>query len=409
MKSTYVIIAAIVVIIIIVGGVFAYISYSGSQNTTPSPTPTPTTTPTASPTAKPSPTPTSSPKITASPTPTSTATPTATPTPSPSPTPTPSPTTLTVATTTSLHDTGLEDNGTGNIKDAFQAAYPWITINFNALGTGAAIANAEAGDSDMILVHSPSQELNFLKSGSGVDRKIVAYNFFVIVGPANDPAGINGMTNVNLALQTLYNATQPGNPNYNPAVQWFSRDDGSGTATAEQTLWKNAGFNYNTLLTQTSWFHTTQQGMGLTLLAANNGVGSGGPGYTLSDTGTFLSYSDQNLIQLKIQIQAQQALLNVYSAIIDNPQNSSLSGTNFNASLLFVNWLVSTAGAASDWELWYLDLWTSPVHSLRSSGQRHSIQRDITRVDSKLRIHERNPRHQLKRNGVPFAVPIQRR
>ena len=81
-----------------------------------------------------------------------------------------------------------------DIKDQFQAAYPWITINFNALGTGAAIANAEAGDSDMILVHSPSQELGFLSTGSGVNRKIVAYNFFVIVGRANDPAGINGMT-----------------------------------------------------------------------------------------------------------------------------------------------------------------------------------------------------------------------
>jgi tungstate transport system substrate-binding protein len=251
---------------------------------------------------------------------------------------------LTVATTTSLHDTGLEDNGAGNIKDAFQSEYPWITINFNALGTGAAIANAEAGDSDMILVHSPSQELNFLKSGSGVDRKIVAYNFFVIVGPANDPAGISSMTNVSLALQTLYNATQPGNPKYNPNVQWFSRNDGSGTATAEQNLWKAAGFNYNTLTTQTSWFHTTQQGMGLTLLAANNGVGSSPSGYTLSDTGTYLSYYDQNLIQLKIQIQAQQALLNVYSAIIDNPQNSTLAGTNFNAALLFVNWLVSPQG-----------------------------------------------------------------
>ena len=57
----------------------------------------------------------------------------------------------------------------------------------------------------MILVHSPSQELTFLKGGYGVDRKIIAYNFFVIVGPANDPAGISGMTNVTQALITLYN------------------------------------------------------------------------------------------------------------------------------------------------------------------------------------------------------------
>ena len=192
MKSTYVIIAAIVVIVIIIGGFFAYISLSNSSSA-PSPTPTPTSTPTPSSTAAP----------TTSPTPTSTASPSQTmsPTNSPSSTFMPSPTTLTVATTTSLHDTGLEDNGTGNIKDAFQAAYPWITINFVALGTGAAITRAETGDADMILVHSPSQELPFLTGGYGVDRKIVAYNFFVIVGPANDPAGISGMTNVSLALK----------------------------------------------------------------------------------------------------------------------------------------------------------------------------------------------------------------
>lgn len=88
--------------------------------------------------------------------------------------------------------------------------------------------------------------------------------------------------------------------------------------------------------------HTARDG--LNPARANNGVGSGSPGYTLSDTGTYLSYSGQGLIQSKIQIAGQQALLNVYSAIIDNPQNSSLSGTNFNASLLFVNWLVSPQG-----------------------------------------------------------------
>ncbi len=86
--------------------------------------------------------------------------------------------------------------------------------------------------------------------------------------------------------------------------------------------------------------------MGVTLLVANNGVGSSPPGYTLSDTGTYLAYYDGGNIQLKIQIQSQQALLNVYSAIIDNPQNSALSGTNFNAAYTFVNWLVSAEGQA---------------------------------------------------------------
>ena len=330
MKNSYIIIAAIVVIVIIIGGVFAYISLSTPTNTTPTPTPTPTASPTSAPTAAPTSTPSPPPSVT--------------PSPTPSPTPPPTPTTLTVATTTSLHDTGLEDNGingntTGTLKAAFQAQYPWITVNFVALGTGAAIAQAEAGDADMILVHSPSQEVTFLKGGYGVDRKIIAYNFFVIVGPANDPAHISGMTDVSQALTTLYNAAQT-----NKQVQWFSRNDSSGTNTAEINLWKAAGYNYATLQKQTSWFQSTGSGMGQTLLEANNGIGGNGPGYTLSDTGTYLAYYDAGNIQLKIQIQAQRALLNVYSAIIDNPQNPALSGTNFNAALIFVSYLVSQQG-----------------------------------------------------------------
>ena len=129
----------------------------------------------------------------------------------------PSPTTLRVASTTSLKDTGLEDvpeifaNGTvvrDDLKDAFQAKYPWITVNFLYYGTGPAIQAAQRGDADMILVHSPTQELPFLTGGYGVDRKIVAYNFFVIIGPASDPAHINGLTNVSQALQNIYNFGQ---------------------------------------------------------------------------------------------------------------------------------------------------------------------------------------------------------
>lgn len=276
---------------------------------------------------------------TPSPSPHATANPTPAPTLAPTPTPTPSPTTLTVSTTTSLHDTGLEDNGTNNIKTAFQAKYPWITVNFVAQGTGAAIQTAQRGDADMILVHSPSQEVSFLTGGWGVDRKIIAYNFFLIVGPANDPVGISGMTNVSQALIKLYTAAQT-----NSQVQWFTRNDGSGTATAESNLWKAAGYNYTQLLQQTSWFHASGQGMGQTLLIANNGIGGGAPGYILSDTGTYLAYYNPGNIQLTIQIQAQKALLNVYSAIIDNPQNANLTSINFNAALTFVNYLVSDEG-----------------------------------------------------------------
>jgi tungstate transport system substrate-binding protein len=249
-----------------------------------------------------------------------------------------------------LYDTGLEDtpetlkDGTvvkDDLKDSFQAKYPWITVNFIALGTGAAIATAQRGDADMLLVHSPSQELTFLNSGYGVDRKIIAYNYFIIVGPASDPAHISGLTNVSQALINIYTAAQtPGNN-----VLWFSRNDASGTNTKEIALWKAAGYTYAQLTNTTlngSWFKSTGTGMGATLLATNY-YGSIG-GYTISDTGTYLAYSTRGDIQLKIDVQGQQSLLNVYSAIIDNPLNANLTSTNFNASLLFVNYLVSSEG-----------------------------------------------------------------
>lgn len=346
----------VVIIVAVVAGIGAYAAYNYiNNNSNPSPTPTPT--PTASPTASPSPT--STPTSSASPSPTASPSPSPSPTASPSPTPTPSPVTLTVATTTSLYQSGLEDtpeilsNGTvirDDIKDTFQAAYPWITINFDPLGTGLAIAKAQSGTDDMLLVHSPSQELTFMNNGYGVDRKLVAYNFFIIVGPPSDPAHIAGMTNVNQALIAIYQAAQNNSANpANQQVLWFSRNDISGTNTKEISLWNAAltgtGVTYNQLNNTAlngSWFKDTNTGMGPTLLAATYYGAVGG--YTISDTGTYYAYYDRGDINLQIVVGAQQSLLNVYSAIIDNPQNAALANTKFNASLTFVSWLVSNAG-----------------------------------------------------------------
>ena len=230
----------------------------------------------------------------------------------------------------------------------------------------------------MILVHSPSQEATFLSGGYGVNRKIIAYNFFIIVGPANDPAGIKGMTNVSQALINIYNAAQS-----NSQVIWVTRNDGSGTTTAETTLWKNAGYTYTQLVTNTTWFKSTGQGMGASLLVANQFNG-----YILSDTGTYLAYYNSNDIQLQIEIQAQQALLNVYSAIIDNPQNANLTATNFNASMLFVNWLVSNEGQqliANYGVSTYGQQLFAPFVPLASGTTPNAT---LTRLGPKLRLHE---------------------
>jgi tungstate transport system substrate-binding protein len=190
------------------------------------------------------------------------------------------------------------------------------------------------GDADMIMVHSPSQEEAFLEGDYGVNRKIIAYNFFVIVGPADDPANIRGMAPAD-ALKQVYTLAQ----NNTPGVIWVSRNDSSGTYTKEKSLWTSAGLDINTVSQDPDWFKSTGSGMGQTLLIANEFNG-----YTLSDTGTYLSYYSQGNIQLDTIVDAQKDLLNVYSVIADNPLNENLTNTNFDASMLFIEFIVSDAG-----------------------------------------------------------------
>jgi tungstate transport system substrate-binding protein len=249
--------------------------------------------------------------------------------PSESPSPTPSPVTLIVSSTTSLYETGVENDA---IKPAFEAKYPWITLNFLAQGTGAAIQTAMRGDADMIMVHSPSQEASFLADGFGVNRKIIAYNFFVIVGPENDPAGIVGLDPLQ-ALTTIKTLGEQGQ------ATWVSRGDGSGTNSKEKALWAAAGINWTEIRTETSWYLESGQGMTATLQVANERTG-----YTLSDLATFLTNAKSGNIQMSVIVEASKDLINVYSVIADNPQNANLTDTHFDAEMLFIGWIVGDEG-----------------------------------------------------------------
>lgn len=230
---------------------------------------------------------------------------------------------LIISTTTSLYETGLLDE----IERTFESKYP-IDLQFVAVGTGVAIEQAKNGDVDGTLVHSPSQEKTFLQNGYGVSRKIIAYNFFTIVGPSSDPAGINQL-NATEALKKIaeYGRNQTGRV-------WVSRGDNSGTHTKEQSLWKSAGFNY-TLISAESWYASAGSGMGETLLKAEEFSA-----YTLSDIGTYLKYYEKNhLIALVSFIAERQELLNVYSVIAVN--QTLHSHANFDDTMTFMKYLVS--------------------------------------------------------------------
>jgi tungstate transport system substrate-binding protein len=235
---------------------------------------------------------------------------------------------LLVSTTTSLYETGLLNE----IEKSFEAKYP-VDLQFTAAGTGIAIEQARNGDVDAVLVHAPSQELVFLSQGFGSCRKIIAYNFFTMVGPQNDPAQISGL-NATEALKRVaqYGRNQTAtNPN---TKVWFSRGDNSGTHTKEQSLWKSAKFNYTTLSTE-AWYGSAGSGMGETLLKANEFSA-----YTLSDIGTYLKYYEKDQrIALKSFMGERYELLNVYSVIAVNQTRHK--HVSFNDTITFVKFLVS--------------------------------------------------------------------
>jgi tungstate transport system substrate-binding protein len=236
------------------------------------------------------------------------------------------PNSLLIATTTSLYDTGLLNK----IQDIYQNE-TGVTVKITSQGTGQAIQLAQRGDADLLLVHSPSQEQTFINNGYGINQRCFAYNYFVIVGPANDPAGVKNMT-PSAALAKIRSLGM----NNTPGVYFASRGDQSGTHTAEQGLWTKAGFNYtNNVSNSGAWYLSVGKGMGDTLTFAGQKNA-----YTLSDEGTFLAYKSK--LPLVILIQNNSQLLNRYSAIAVNPAKNP--NVNVVQADRFINWLLSPEG-----------------------------------------------------------------
>jgi tungstate transport system substrate-binding protein len=230
---------------------------------------------------------------------------------------------LLIATTTSLYDTGLLDYLAGIFGPAYNA-----NLRITAKGTGQALELGQNGDVDVVMVHDRAREDTFVANGYGEDRRVFAYNYFIIVGPPSDPAGIKGMTPTE-AFTTMYEKGQT-----DPAVVFVSRGDASGTHAREQLLWKNAGYNYSKVRASGPWYVESGTGMGATLNIAEEK-----DAYTLSDIGTFLAY-EGNLTLVPLVTQGDD-LLNVYSAMIVNP--AKFPDTNVNLSKEWINWLISPA------------------------------------------------------------------
>lgn len=236
---------------------------------------------------------------------------------------------LRLATTTSLHDTGLLDV----VKQKFEEKYN-VSLDVIAVGSGAAIKLGETGDADVLLVHDKDAELKFVGSGNGLERRCIAYNYFYVVGPRGDPASVKGLN----ATQAFKKILEEGRADPEK-VMFVSRGDNSGTYTKEKNLWKAAGYNISKFNASDRWYISAGQGMGATLMMANEKSA-----YTLSDMSTFMAYNAQykgnfTLVPL---IEGGNELLNVYTAIAVSPMKRP--GVNCDMATNFINFLVSDEG-----------------------------------------------------------------
>jgi tungstate transport system substrate-binding protein len=196
-----------------------------------------------------------------------------------------------LATTTSTQDSGLLDE----LIPVFEKQ-TGCSVKTIAVGSGQAIAMGKRGEADVLLVHSPAAEEGLMAEGSGIHRRVVMHNDFIVVGPPADPAGIAKRTAAE-AFQRIA-ASQ---------VLFLSRADNSGTHAQEQKLWKSAG-----VVPAGPWYQQTGLGMGQTLAIAAEKKA-----YTLSDRGTYLALRKK--LGLSILNEGDASLMNVYHVIEVNP------------------------------------------------------------------------------------------
>ena len=218
-----------------------------------------------------------------------------------------------ISTTTSVNDSGLLPY----LQPFFEKAtgYKW---EITSAGTGAAIKKGETGDADALLVHAKASEEDFINSGYGVERIPFMYNYFVIVGPADDPAGVAGCET---AAEAFAKIAESGS-------KFVSRGDDSGTNKKELQLWEAAGVSP----ADQDWYINAGQGMGATLTMAGEEQA-----YTLTDKGTYLSHEVKET--LPVLLGESEDMKNTYSMIAISPE--AWPDTNIDGANAFIAWMTS--------------------------------------------------------------------
>lgn len=209
-----------------------------------------------------------------------------------------------LSTTTSTQDSGLLEV----LVPLFEkkSGYSVKTVS---VGTGQALELAAKGEADVALVHAPSLEKKYVADGKLLNRRLVMYNDFIILGPANDPAKIKSTRSSPKssidAMKRIAASTS----------RFVSRGDNSGTHNLEMSLWKSAGIQ-----PKGEWYIESGQGMGATL-----GIANDRGAYTISDRATYLAFRKR--VTLAVLLEGDRPLLNIYSVMEVNPANGPRTNT----------------------------------------------------------------------------------
>lgn len=198
----------------------------------------------------------------------------------------------------------------------FADAHPGLVVRTIVVGSGEALELGRRGDADVLLVHAPAAEKRFVEQGHARSRAALMSNQFVIVGPADDPAGIGRISDPAAALGAIARH----------ASRFISRGDSSGTHERELALWRRAGTT-----PERPWYLESGQGQGTTLQIASERQA-----YTLTDRATFDVLSD--IIDLVPLVEGHPALVNPYSVIV--PARAA----HPSEAKMLADWLTSEAG-----------------------------------------------------------------
>ena len=199
-----------------------------------------------------------------------------------------------------------------------------VEVRVVSSGTGQALRNARNGDADLVLVHAKRDEEKFVAEGYGLERFDLMYNDFVMVGPPDDPAG----------LQQAQSAAQAMSKIAAAGANFVSRGDESGTHRKEMHLWELTNRDLSRI-SQQPWYLESGTGMGATLNIAINKRA-----YTLTDRGTWIRFGNKS--DFEILFEGGEELLNPYGLILVNPKKHP--HVNVVDGQALIDWLIGEEG-----------------------------------------------------------------